>query len=218
MSGSQWSDELFRGSAMGEMRGKFGAAADVILDGVIAEFGPDRQSTVVDEVLRFREWLRSYSYSAEVLPAEKLHISITVPLGSGQVTIGLDADLSIVTDAGEFRECKPVELMLTANSLMSQCMAVYKQLRGGDAPVKQPPATDGRLPDGERVHVTTLVISNEKGQKRYKVKGGTYTKYGLAVYPERLPAKWAELDYGEWSIEEVAITDGKKVLAWVGGA
>jgi hypothetical protein len=221
---SGWSDELFNSAALGELRGKFGKQADMIAAGILAEFGPDTSRTVVDEVLRFREWLRGYSFAAEIAPAEKLTIGVTAPIGGGAVLIQLQADLTFLADDGSIREAKPIEIVMTASSLLGQCMDVYKAVRQSGASQDAPPAQHSTQPStngqngntpGERVEVTTLVISNEKGQKRFKVKGGGYQKFGLSVYPERLLEGWDALDYGEWQIGPLwCRTDGKKVVAW----
>lgn len=73
--------------------------------------------------------------------------------------------------------------------------------------------------DTETIEVTHLRVSHDGNKKRVKAIGGSYTKWGVPVYPEVLP-EFDDLNPGEHVWEKrayILLENGnpKKVLKWL---
>jgi hypothetical protein len=86
------------------------------------------------------------------------------------------------------------------------------------------PAAPANSEAGEQITISTIEHSSHNGKHFIKAKGGRFTKYGLTVWPEAMPErirdafeKWAEGHaYNAPEGMKVALTDGKKVLKFIG--
>lgn len=133
----------------------------------------------------------------------KLKVEITRNYGVHSITFGMD-EVVTVANGHERREAY--------NGLVKQIQDQIAVYEAYDLPNLKLPVLQGNQPQAsnrvETFKVTHLVVESKNGKRYLSAKGGKYTKYGVALYPDtcetQLPIE--TYDYGVHPMDSLNVT------------
>lgn len=184
---------LFRSGALGEMRTAGIELADTVVDTAIGAFQPNENENVINEIVRFREFIKGVSFKLRHAELEKLTVSITMPAGEGSVTLALAADLRPIDDNGVIGMLNDAEIAASSVAMVKQLFGVLATVRQNASNIQPKPQqqqqTNGKSGSEEQTHTAqSVTIENYNGKKRFRIKAGWFMAYGAPVYEEVLKA------------------------------
>lgn len=186
--------QLFRSGALGEMRGnKTIDNPELLLDTAVSAFAPNEEGTVVDELMRFREYIKTVSFKVQMFTADEMSVGIQMPAGDGYISLGLRASLFKAGEAGETIPPTQTEIDMTAVNLLKTLLSASKAVQTAAPNLGMNGATKSNDKSSDEVVVEqhdsdSIEVGTWKGKTTYKIRAGWFTQFGASVYPETLKA------------------------------
>lgn len=207
---------LFDNAAMGIFKAKhqdLPVLHSDIWDEVLEQFkvndlNPDG---AVGELNRFALWIVTWKLDIHTAMIDRIKISLQVPMGSGFMSIQLEAGFPITfgEEGGIETEATPKMINDTAIKLSKQVFSTFEHIQKFGKVSAAPTTSPAQSPQSsamntqpspaqssnnrevgsvERVVVDSLVVGSADGKTNYRLKGGWFQAYGAPVYPETFAA------------------------------
>lgn len=185
--------QLFKSGALGELRTAKIELAETVVDAAVDAFQPNEEENVINEIVRFREFIKGMSFKLRHADLERLTVSLSVPAGDGTISIGLTGNLQPLNrETGEFASLSDAEIAASSVAMVKQLFSVLGTIRQ-NAPAIQPrqqqQQQNGNGGATEQQHkAEKLVVENYNGKSRFRIKAGWFMAFGAPVYEEVLKA------------------------------
>ncbi len=189
---------LFRTGALSEMkRNKNIDAPEMFLDAAVAQFMPDEERAVVEEIARFMNWIKDIEYHVDRFDPHEISVGLQLPAGNGFITLALRASTLAYNEDGSIRETSQESVDVSAVMMLKKLISTYHavadavgnlQLSGATRPTDGSSTTRSDGVEIQEHDAESLEIGSFNGKKTFRIRGGWFTQYGAAVYPETLKA------------------------------
>lgn len=133
-----------------------------------------RYPSVVDALVDFQAWVKSWTGVPDSVQVSMITVSLTIPVQSGSATFGASG---IVMDGNTKR---------AYTQLYKAVIDAVKSFPN----VSNPTNNGGNNADTKAVNTTELIeavaikVENRNGKTYYRLAGGRWLKFGVAVWPE----------------------------------
>jgi hypothetical protein len=147
----------------------------------------------VGEIQRFMKWIKEWKLQISMPQVDRLSVGIQMKAGDGWINMQLHAQFGLDFADNGMTETKATQrsINLASNVMLNQLLEAYDYLRANGqapAPAAAPASAPASAAGDELVLGEMLVVEFKDDKLTYKIKGGKYSQYGAAVYPEVLTA------------------------------
>lgn len=165
-----------------------------LLDEVVNAFGVNDLSNAVEEAQRFSAWLPTWKLRITMPTIDGLNVGLQIKNGSGFVNMSLHASFGVDFGENSITETQASQraINMASAQMLNQLFEAYDYLREatvlGQQATTDPTTASANVDGAESCMGDTLLIESKDGKTSYRIKGGKWSQWGAAVYPEVLRA------------------------------